>query len=84
MSKYSRREKIKAVALSNAALITVITFLVFGIFLSYPISEVEQISMFGTKPLIWLQKILELIIQPILIAQLVFIVTEDMKANKKK
>ncbi len=84
MSKYSRREKIKAVALSNAALITVITFLVFGIFLSYPISEVEQISMFGTKPLIWLQKILELIIQPILIAQLVFIITEDMKANKKK
>ena len=84
MSKYSRREKIKAVALSNAALITVITFLVFGIFLSYPISGVEQISMFGTKPLIWLQKILELIIQPILIAQLVFIITEDMKANKKK
>ncbi len=84
MSKYSRREKIKAVALSNVALITVITFLVFGIFLSYPISEVEQISMFGTKPLIWLQKILELIIQPILIAQLVFIITEDMKANKKK
>ena len=84
MSKYSRREKIKAVALSNAALITVITFLVFGIFLSYPISEVEQISMFGTKPLIWLQKILELIIQPILIAQLVFIITEDMKANNKK
>ena len=84
MSKYSRREKIKAVALSNAALITVITFLVFGIFLSYPISEVEQISMFGSKPLIWLQKILELIIQPILIAQLVFIITEDMKANKKK
>lgn len=84
MSKYSRREKIKAVALSNAALITVITFLVFGIFLSYPISEVKQISMFGTKPLIWLQKILELIIQPILIAQLVFIITEDMKANKKK
>ena len=84
MSKYSRREKIKAVALSNAALITVITFLVFGILLYYPISEVEQISMFGTKPLIWLQKILELIIQPILIAQLVFIITEDMKANKKK
>ena len=73
----------KKIAATNWAIGIVVFFLVVGIFFAYPISEGVKVSYFGTQPVIWLQKVLELILQPILIGQLLLLITEDMSVNKK-
>ena len=73
----------KKIAATNWAIGIVVFFLVVGIFFAYPISEGAKVSYFGMQPVIWLQKVLELILQPILIGQLLFLLTEDMSVNKK-
>ena len=73
----------KKIAATNWAIGIVVFFLVVGIFFAYPISEGAKVSYFGTQPEIWLQKVLELILQPILIGQLLFLLTEDMSVSKK-
>lgn len=84
MSKqYSRKIRMKKISSTNWAIGIVVFFLVVGIFFAYPISEGAQVSYFGTQPVIWLQKVLELILQPILIGQLLLLITEDMSVNKK-
>ena len=75
--------RMKKIAATNWAIGIVVFFLVVGIFFAYPISEGAQVSYFGTQPVIWLQKVLELILQPILIGQLLFLLTEDMSVSKK-
>ena len=84
MSKqYSRKMRMKKIAATNCAIGIVVFFLVVGIFFAYPVSEGAKVSYFGTQPVIWLQKVLELILQPILIGQLLLLITEDMSVNKK-
>ncbi len=73
----------KKIAATNWAIGIVVFFLVVGIFFAYPISEGAKVSYFGTQPVISLQKVLELISQPILIGQLLLLITEDMSVNKK-
>ena len=73
----------KKIAATNWAIGIVVFFLVVGIFFAYPILEGAQVSYFGTQPVICLQKVLELILQPILIGQLLFLLTEDISVSKK-
>ena len=84
MSKqYSRKMKMKKIAGTNWAIVTVVLILLVGIFAAYPVSEGATVSRFGMQPQIWLQKVLELILQPILIGQLLLFLTEDMSVSKK-
>ncbi len=73
----------KKISSTNWAIGSVVFFLVVGIFFAYPISEGAKVSFFRTQPVIWLQKVLELILQPILIGQLLLLITEDMSVSKK-
>ena len=73
----------KKIAATNWAIGIVVFFLVVGIFFAYPISEGAQVSYFGTQPVIWLQKVLELYIATYFNWSMLFLLTEDISVSKK-